>query len=212
LDETGQNYIDRMQVAAKRMQNLIEDLLAFSRITRSSELPGMVNMEEVFEEIQEDLFDQIARTKAKIEVEGLPDVLGVKSQVQRLFQNLVSNGLKFSKKGLPPLIRVSGKIISAEEASKDFKISPRYDNYVQIKVSDNGIGFNERYKDQIFNVFQRLHGKNEFEGTGIGLAICKKIILHHGGAIRVESEEGVGSDFIVIFPLNIQAGNPENHE
>jgi signal transduction histidine kinase len=212
LDETGQNYIDRMQVAAKRMQNLIEDLLAFSRITRSSELPGMVNMKEVFEEIQEDLFDQIARTKAKLEIEGLPDVLGVKSQVQRLFQNLVSNGLKFSKKDLPPLIRVSGKIISAVEASKDFKISPRYDNYVQITVSDNGIGFNERYKDQIFNVFQRLHGKNEFEGTGIGLAICKKIILHHGGAIRVESEEGIGSDFIVIFPLNIQAGNPENHE
>uniref|UniRef100_UPI002594FEF0 sensor histidine kinase n=1 Tax=uncultured Algoriphagus sp. TaxID=417365 RepID=UPI002594FEF0 len=100
LDETGQNYIDRMQVAAKRMQNLIEDLLAFSRITRSSELPGMVNMKEVFEEIQEDLFDQIARTKAKIDIEGLPDVLGVKSQVQRLFQNLVSNGLKFSKKDL----------------------------------------------------------------------------------------------------------------
>ncbi|WP_100629135.1 sensor histidine kinase [Algoriphagus formosus] len=212
LDETGQNYIDRMQVAAKRMQNLIEDLLAFSRITRSSELPGMVNMKEVFEEIQEDLFDQIARTKAKLEIEGLPDVLGVKSQVQRLFQNLVSNGLKFSKKDLPPLIRVSGKIISAVEASKDFKTSPRYDNYVQITVSDNGIGFNERYKDQIFNVFQRLHGKNEFEGTGIGLAICKKIILHHGGAIRVESEEGIGSDFIVIFPLNKQAGNPEHHE
>lgn len=202
LDETGQNYIDRMQVAAKRMQNLIEDLLAFSRITRSGELPGMVDMMEVFEEIKEDLFDQISRTGARIEIEDLPKVLGVKSQIQRLFQNLLSNGLKFKKEGVSPLIRVSGKIINAAEASQDFKLNPRYEQYVQITVSDNGIGFNERYKDQIFNVFQRLHGKNEFEGTGIGLAICKKIAQHHGGAIRVESVEGNGSDFIVIFPSN----------
>lgn len=200
LDENGQIYIDRMQAAAKRMQNLIEDLLAFSRITRSSELPGAVDLNLVFEEIKDDLEDQICRKNAKLEISKLPKILGVKSQVQRLFQNLVSNGIKFSREGIDPLVEVSAKKFKAEELPEKFSIIPKYDNYVAITISDNGIGFNEKYKDQIFNVFQRLHGKNEFEGTGIGLAICKKIAVHHGGDIIAESEEGVGSDFIVIFP------------
>ncbi|SHO61518.1 sensor histidine kinase [Algoriphagus zhangzhouensis] len=200
LDENGQIYIDRMQAAAKRMQNLIEDLLAFSRITRSSELPGAVDLNLVFEEIKDDLEDQICRKNALVEVEMLPKILGVKSQVQRLFQNLVSNGMKFSRDGVDPVVKITAKKIKGEELPEKFSITPKYDNYVAVTVEDNGIGFNEKYKDQIFNVFQRLHGKNEFEGTGIGLAICKKIATHHGGGIVAESKEGVGSKFIVIFP------------
>lgn len=200
LDENGQIYIDRMQAAAKRMQNLIEDLLAFSRITRSSELPGAVDLNLVFEEIKDDLEDQICRKNALVEVEMLPKILGVKSQVHRLFQNLVSNGMKFSRDGVDPVVKITAKKIKGEELPEKFSITPKYDNYVAVTVEDNGIGFNEKYKDQIFNVFQRLHGKNEFEGTGIGLAICKKIATHHGGGIVAESKEGVGSKFIVIFP------------
>lgn len=202
LDDMGQNYIDRMQVAAQRMQNLIEDLLAFSRITRSSELPGKVDLHKVFDEIQEDLFDQISRKEATVEVEKIPAVLGVKSQIQRMFQNLVSNAIKFSKPDELPLIRITGKKLDAMAVSEKYAFKPKYETYIEVTVADNGIGFNERYSEQIFNVFQRLHGKNEFEGTGIGLAICKKIATHHGGEILAKSKEGKGSEFIVILPAS----------
>lgn len=202
LDQTGQDYIGRMQAASGRMQNLIEDLLAFSRITRSSELPGKVDLKKMFEEISDDLSDQITRENASLEFEKIPAVLGVKGQIQRLFQNLVSNAIKFRKPGVNPSIKITGEKLSAMEVTKEFALNPRYKNYVKIIVADNGIGFDEKYTDQIFNVFQRLHGKNEFEGTGIGLAICKKIVSHHGGLITAKSKEGVGSEFIVILPAS----------
>lgn len=202
LDETGQDYIERMQAASGRMQHLIEDLLAFSRITRSSELPGKVDLRKTFEEIEEDLSDQIAREDATLEFGKMPAVLGVKGQIRRLFQNLVSNAIKFRKPEEDPVIKIVAEKLSALEMSKEFPLPPRYKNYVKITVSDNGIGFEEKYADQIFNVFQRLHGKNEFEGTGIGLAICKKIVTHHGGMVTARSKEGIGSEFIVILPAS----------
>lgn len=200
LDETGQHYIERMQVAAQRMQNLIEDLLAFSRITRSSELPIQVNVNHLLEEVLDDLSDQISREQAKVEVEVIPSILGVKGQMHRLFQNLVSNAIKFRKPAENPRIKISGEKIPASQVTQEYKFTPRYKFYVKITVSDNGIGFDKKYSEQIFNVFQRLHGKNEFEGTGIGLAICKKIVSHHGGLILAESKENEGSDFIIILP------------
>jgi PAS domain S-box-containing protein len=202
LDETGQDYIERMQAASGRMQNLIEDLLAFSRITRSSELPGKVELKKMFDEISDDLADQISREHATLAFSKMPPVLAVKGQIRRLFQNLVSNAIKFRKPGEDPMIKITGQRLSAMEVTKDFVFTPRYKHYVKITISDNGIGFDEKYAEQIFNVFQRLHGKNEFEGTGIGLAICKKIVSHHGGLITAKSKEGVGSDFIVILPAS----------
>lgn len=202
LDETGQDYIERMQAASGRMQNLIEDLLAFSRITRSSELPGKVDLRKMFEEIEDDLSDQISREDATLEYGKMPAVLGGKGQIQRLFQNLVSNAIKFRKPEENPVITISAVKMTALEMSKEFPLPPRYKNYVKIVIADNGIGFDEKYADQIFNVFQRLHGKNEFEGTGIGLAICKKIVTHHGGMVTARSKEGVGSEFIVILPAS----------
>jgi signal transduction histidine kinase/CHASE3 domain sensor protein len=200
LDDTGKDYIERMQMAAGRMQSLIEDLLAFSRITRSSELPGKVDMKKLLEEIDDDLSDQIARENASVEFQKIPAVLGVRGQIQRLFQNLISNAIKFRKQEESPRIKITGERMSALDVTSEFSITPRYKNYVKITVSDNGIGFDEKYAEQIFNVFQRLHGKNEFEGTGIGLAICKKIVTHHGGVIAAKSIEDIGSDFIVILP------------
>jgi PAS domain S-box-containing protein len=202
LDDTGQDYIERMQAASGRMQNLIEDLLAFSRITRSSELPGKVELKKMFDEITDDLADQISREHATLAYHKMPPVLAVKGQIRRLFQNLISNAIKFRKPGEDPRIKITGEKLTAMEVTKEFVFTPRYKYYVKITVSDNGIGFDEKYSDQIFNVFQRLHGKNEFEGTGIGLAICKKIVSHHGGIIAARSKEGVGSDFIVILPAS----------
>ncbi|WP_051315048.1 sensor histidine kinase [Algoriphagus terrigena] len=202
LDDTGKDYIERMQVASGRMQNLIEDLLAFSRITRSSELPGKVDLKKVFGEICDDLSDQISRENATFEFAKIPAVLGVKAQIQRLFQNLISNAIKFRKENENPHITITGEKLTALEVTSQFAFTPRYKNYVKITVSDNGIGFDEKYAEQIFNVFQRLHGKNEFEGTGIGLAICKKIVTHHGGLITARSNEGIGSEFIVILPAS----------
>jgi signal transduction histidine kinase/CHASE3 domain sensor protein len=202
LDHTGKDYIERMQVASKRMQNLIEDLLAFSRITRSSELPGKVSINKLLLEIQEDLSHQISSEGASLIIGEIPPVLGVRAQIQRLFQNLISNAIKFRKSEGKPVVEVAGELISAAEITKEFSLKPQYKNYVKITVSDNGIGFDEKYLEQIFNVFQRLHGKNEFQGTGIGLAICKKIVTHHGGLITATSLEGKGSDFIVILPAS----------
>jgi signal transduction histidine kinase len=202
LDETGQDYIERMHVAAGRMQHLIEDLLAFSRITRSSELPAKIDLRGLFEEIADDLSDQISREGARLEIEKMPAILGVRGQIRRLFQNLVSNAIKFRKQEESPLIRVEGKKMSALEVTQEYSIVPRFKDYVKISVLDNGIGFDEKYTEQIFNVFQRLHGKYEFEGTGIGLAICKKIVSHHGGIITAKSKEGIGSEFIVILPIS----------
>lgn len=202
LDHTGQDYIERMQAASGRMQNLIEDLLAFSRITRSSELPGKVELKKMFDEISDDLADQISREHATLAYHKMPPVLAVKGQIRRLFQNLISNAIKFRKPDEDPKIRISGEKLTAMDVTKEFVFTPRYKYYVKITVSDNGIGFDEKYSEQIFNVFQRLHGKNEFEGTGIGLAICKKIVSHHGGIIAAKSKEGLGSDFIVILPAS----------
>jgi len=202
LDDTGKDYIERMQAASGRMQNLIEDLLAFSRITRSSELPGKVDLKKVFGEICDDLSDQISRENATFEFGKIPAVLGVKAQIQRLFQNLISNAIKFRKEEENPHISIAGEKLTALEVTSQFAFTPRYKNYVKITVSDNGIGFDEKYAEQIFNVFQRLHGKNEFEGTGIGLAICKKIVTHHGGLITARSNEGIGSEFIIILPAS----------
>ncbi|MBN7802910.1 CHASE3 domain-containing protein [Algoriphagus aestuariicola] len=200
MDETGKDYIERMQLASGRMQNLIEDLLSFSRITRSSELPGKVDMKKLLEEISDDISDQISRENAVLEFEKMPAILGVKGQILRLFQNLISNAIKFRRSDEDPRIKISGEKLSALDLTKEFSFTPRYRNYVKITVSDNGIGFDDKYAEQIFNVFQRLHGKNEFEGTGIGLAICKKIVTHHGGIITAKSIEGIGSEFLVILP------------
>jgi signal transduction histidine kinase/CHASE3 domain sensor protein len=202
LDTTGKDYIERMQVAAMRMQNLIEDLLAFSRITRTSELPGKVVINKLLLEIQEDLSHQIASENASVNFGEIPPVLGVRPQIQRLFQNLISNAIKFRKSEENPVVKVSGELMSASDITKDFALNVQHKNYVKITVSDNGIGFDEKYAEQIFNVFQRLHGRNEFHGTGIGLAICKKIVNHHGGLIIATSKEGVGSNFIIILPAS----------
>jgi signal transduction histidine kinase/CHASE3 domain sensor protein len=200
LDGPGEDYIKRMQSASSRMQTLIEDLLSFSRVSRSGEVFQQLDMDQIMTEINEDLDIQIKRENAVIKIAGLPSVMGEKMQIKRLFQNLINNAVKFHKPNEIPVVEVYGKPIKWQEIKKEFNVSLPDNAYVKITVKDNGIGFDERFIDKIFNIFQRLHGRTDYEGTGIGLAICRKIVTNHKGFITARSKENIGSEFIVILP------------
>jgi PAS domain S-box-containing protein len=185
LDKQGKDYLTRMQNAAKRMQGLIADLLKYSRVATRSEPLGDVDLREAVIEVVSDLEIKIQRLGADVEVLELPVIKAAKSQIYQLFQNLIANSLKFHRDDLPHI-----KIYSR-----------RTDNDYRIFVEDNGIGFDEAYLDRIFAPFQRLHGRSAYEGTGMGLAICRKIVEQHGGSITAKSKPGEGSTFIITLPV-----------
>lgn len=180
------DYITRMQKSSTRMRGLIDDLLMFSKLGFQEYNFKETDLNTVVTQVQEDLQLLIADKQAKIEVHLLPMVLGESKKLYQVFLNLINNSLKFSREGVLPVIT-----ISSEAVIKNNK------EYVKISIQDNGIGFDLSYKNKIFEVFQRLHGRSQYEGTGIGLAICKKIIEKHNGSITVLSEPGSGSCFIL---------------
>ncbi|MDQ1089942.1 PAS domain S-box-containing protein [Siphonobacter sp. SORGH_AS 1065] len=197
--------IDRIQESAQRMSALITDLLAFSKISNGKVSPQEVNLSGVLEQAIDNLSVAIEETKAVIEVAELTRVQGDARQLEQLFQNLLSNSIKFSSKDqngavTTPHIRVGYELMQASELSWISGWTPTHACYHRITIQDNGIGFEEKYADRIFGVFQRLHGKNEFSGTGVGLAICQKVALNHGGFIRALGELGKGATFYVYLP------------
>ncbi|ADB37926.1 sensor histidine kinase [Spirosoma linguale] len=196
----GVNYLERMQSAASRMSTLIRDLLSFSRISTQQDTIAPVSLSAVFKNVLTDLDLRIQETNAMITLSPLPDIQGDQSQLEQLFQNLVSNALKFRRPGERPVIHVSSKLLPTEDLPAFVKPTRQTAAYHRIDVSDNGIGFDEKYIDRIFQVFQRLHGKNEYVGTGIGLAICEKVVANHGGAISASSQPGQGATFSVYLP------------
>lgn len=196
----GITYLERMQSAASRMSTLIRDLLSYSRISVQPETLKHIPLAEVIRLVLTDLELRIKETNAHIDIGPLPTVIGDISQLGHLFQNLISNALKFHKPGVAPLIHIRARRISADELPATVKSSRQASLYEQIEVADNGIGFDEKYLDRIFQVFQRLHGKNEFSGTGIGLAICEKIVTNHGGVITASSQPGQGATFYIYLP------------
>jgi len=202
LDDQGEDYINRMQSASVRMQGLIEDLLAFSRLAKNNDAFQRVDMNKVMEEVVEDLDIQIKREGAVLKVGKMPFLSGEKMQIRRLFQNLVNNAIKFHKPNEVPNVEVSGKNVKLSEIKKVLGVALADIPYVMITVKDNGIGFEERFNEKIFNIFQRLHGRAEYEGTGIGLAICRKIVANHKGYITARSKENVGSEFFVVLPVS----------
>jgi signal transduction histidine kinase len=202
LDGPGQDYIRRMQSASMRMQTLIEDLLAFSRVSKSIEVFEPLDMNQIMTEIKEDLDIQIKQEMAQLNIGKIPSLTGEKMQIKRLFQNLINNAIKFHKLNEVPIVEVSGKIVKYQDIKREFAVAMPDPSYVMIIVKDNGIGFNEKFTERIFNIFQRLHGRTEYEGTGIGLAICRKIVTNHKGYITARSKENLGSEFIVILPIN----------
>ena len=195
----GRDYLERMQKAASRMQILINDLLAFSRVTTKAQPFASVNLAEVAREVVSDLEARIEQVKGRVELGALPLIEAEPLQMRQLLQNLIGNALKFRRPEEPPVVKVDAKIING--------IRPRSgagaleEQLLQLTVSDNGIGFDEKYLDRIFNVFQRLHTRNEYEGTGMGLAITRKIVLYHGGDITAKSKPGHGATFIATFPV-----------
>ncbi len=191
LSPQGLDYLQRMQNAAGRMQNLIEDLLDLSRITTRAQPFIAVDLTQIVEGVLSDLEIRIQQTQAKIEIGELSTINADPLQIRQLLQNLIGNALKFHRDSVPPLINIYSQEIETEEDLR----------WCEIVVKDNGIGFNEKYLDRIFNVFQRLHGRSEYEGTGMGLAICRKIVERHKGKITAKSELGKGTSFIVTLPL-----------
>lgn len=200
LDGQGEDYIKRMQSASTRMQTLIEDLLAFSRVSRSNEVFQSLDMDQILSEIKDDLDIQIKTESAQLKIGKLPPIMGEKTQIKRLFQNLINNAIKFHKPNEPPVVEVTGTKITPHQIRREFGVMLSEASYVWISIKDNGIGFDERFTEKIFNIFQRLHGRTEYEGTGIGLAICRKIVVNHRGFITARSKENIGSEFIVILP------------
>jgi PAS domain S-box-containing protein len=186
LDERGRDYLQRMQNAAKRLRTLINDLLTFSRVTTRGEPFAPVNLVEVARDVVSDLEMRIERTGGRVEVGELPTIEADPTQKRQLLQNLIDNGLKFHRPEEPPVVKVNGKLLG---------------DRCQITVQDNGIGFEEKYLDRIFTIFQRLHGRSEYEGTGVGLAVCRKIAERHGGNITAQSAPGHGTTFIITLPV-----------
>lgn len=189
LDETNRDYLRRMLDAAGRMRALISDLLTYSRVSTKVQLPVRVNLTDVVRGVVGDLDGRLQQAGGRVECGELPELDAEPTQMRQLFQNLIGNALKFQKPDVPPVVRVAGQIVEGDGG-------PR----VEIEVADNGIGFDEKYSDKIFHLFQRLHGRDEYEGTGMGLAIVRKIVEQHGGAIAARSRPGEGTTFVVTLP------------
>lgn len=197
LEPETLDYLQRMQKAAARMQNLINDLLTFSRVTTKAQSFTPVNLAHTAHEVVDDLEGRIEMTRGRVELGELPVIDAEPLQMRQLLQNLIGNALKFRRPEVPPVVKIEAKIFSGPLPQAPD--SPPQD-LCELTVSDNGIGFDEKYLDRIFNVFQRLHNRNEYEGTGMGLAIARKIVLFHSGAITAKSAPGQGATFIVTLP------------
>lgn len=196
---SGSEYLDRMQAAASRMSMLIEDLLTFSRVSQKESF-AITSLNEVVQTVLADVDLTIHQSHAVVNVGELPVVVGDRLQLGQLFLNLISNALKFHEAGATPEITITATKVGGSEMDENIKPGHISNVYHRIDVSDNGIGFDEKYTARIFQIFQRLHGKAEYPGTGIGLAICERVVGNHGGAISARSRIGQGSVFSVYLP------------
>ncbi|MDP9230763.1 MAG: PAS domain-containing protein, partial [Bacteroidota bacterium] len=199
LNEDGRQYLAKIIDSSGRMQQLIDDLLSVSMISGEKRYEEF-SLQKVLKEVLQALEHKVEEKSAKINAKKLPEAKIIPSQFRQLFQNLLSNSLKFSKKDGKVHISISYEYLKRKEVSHYKSLAPA-SRYLQIKISDNGIGFDPLYSEKIFNIFQRLHSKREYEGTGIGLAICKKIVENHGGAIFASSTPNKGADFFIIIPV-----------
>ena len=204
LSDTAADLIRRMQTSASRMRSLVQDLLTFSRLSGDVRSFRLIDLNQLLASITHDLEFTILDRHAAITISNLPGVWGDPALLRQLFQNLLSNALKFQQKGasgalVPPHISINGQPASASSLPEMLAATGR--RFAVINVTDNGIGFDERYLDRIFTIFQQLHGRMQYDGTGMGLAICKKVADIHGGHITATSQEGQGATFRVFLPM-----------
>ena len=203
LDAQGQDYLNRIHASASRMQSLIIDLLTYSRISTKMQPLEQVALDVVIQEVMNDLELQIEQSQASITIENLSPVYADPVQMHQLFLNLISNSLKFRKPDIPAVVNIEGRQVPISVGFEGNGFTSIY----EIKVSDNGIGFDEKYRNRIFQPFQRLHAREDYEGTGMGLAICRKIVERHGGDIQAHSKPGQGTTFIIKFPISSGEGD-----
>lgn len=196
LTEAEISTFDRIEKSTERMSSLIDDLLLYSQVSQRPIDKEEIDLTQKLGRILDDLELNIQEKNAKITLIDLPVVCGYRRQLQQLFQNLLTNSMKYSKQHVPPEIIIRGRKVKGAGEGLGTDVE-----YYQIEVQDNGIGFDQAYADKIFQMFTRLHGKTEYKGTGIGLAIVKKVVDNHQGFITVESEPGKGTTFRVYFPV-----------
>lgn len=202
ISDRSKNYIAKIYSSTDRMTKLIRDVLAFSQVTQTTDSFSKVDLSAIMKAIETDFELLIEKTGATFEVVNLPTIEAIPSQMMQLFGNLTSNALKFIRPDVPPVIRITSSIATVELIHSHSSLSPAK-KYFHIEFSDNGIGFDQAHADRIFKIFQRLHGRNEFEGTGIGLAICRKIVQSYHGHISAAVGANGGALFHIILPESV---------
>jgi signal transduction histidine kinase len=195
LPDDGKMFVERMQSAAERMRRLINDLLSYSRVTTAAKPFQIIALNDVVADVVSDLQIRIEENRGKVEVDDLPAIYGDPTQLRQLLQNIIGNALKFKKLDVDPVVKVTAVVTNTHDLAI---IGPA----VVLTISDNGIGFDNQFRDQIFTIFQRLHTRNEYEGTGIGLATCRKIVERHQGHIIADGTPDQGSTFTITLPKN----------
>ncbi len=197
VSDDGRMYIDRIQNSAARMHALILDLLSYSRVSTRTEPFEPTNLNQILKDVLSDLEIRVAETNAVVEVADLPTIEAAAIQMRQLFQNLIANAVKFQRENVTPRVEIKCEMLEptaeAVDQGQDWPTC-------KITVEDNGIGFEEKYAEQIFGIFQRLHGRSSYEGTGIGLATCRRIVERHGGTIAAQGRPGEGATFVITLP------------
>jgi signal transduction histidine kinase len=200
LPEAGRTYIEKIISFALRMTHLLDDLLTFSRIANERDMFSFTNLTEVVDRVLEGLQENIQHTRADISYWGLPVIEAIPHQIEMLFYHLISNAMKFTHPHRSPVITITSGKMNPDKLQQFDKLDKTL-SYYEIIVRDNGIGFNQEFANQIFVIFQRLNDKREFPGTGIGLALCRKIAENHNGEIYAISKEAEGAAFCVLVPV-----------
>ena len=199
LDEESLKMFERIEAATVRMRNLINDLLAYSKVSMRLDMAETVALNDLVQHVVQDLETPITESGATIHMGELPAVKGDKGQLFQLFQNLISNALKYRRPGVQPVITIYSKPVNQSEVKAQWP-AVRKGTYHLIKVVDNGIGFDQESAEKIFQVFQRLHGRSEYEGTGVGLAIVQRVVTNHKGYISAQGQPGKGATFSLLLP------------
>lgn len=200
LTNFTKKYLDKIAASVDRMSALITDLLNFSRVDKSGNVFVTTDLNAIIEEVKEDFELAIRDKQVMLNVPPLIQIEAIPLEMRQLFFNLIGNAIKFARQDIRPVINISGRILTAEEVASDESLNPLWSWYA-IEVRDNGIGFDPRYADKIFTIFQRLHTREVYSGTGIGLALCQKVVNNHHGKIFAEGEENKGACFFIILPL-----------
>jgi PAS domain S-box-containing protein len=199
LSQEATTYLSKISASSIRMSTLIKDLLDYSRLTHNRPLFQAVNLNSIVENVLNDFEFVMKQKNAMVEVEELPTIEAIPVQMNQLFYNLIGNSLKFIRKGVQPMIKINAQKLSLEE-KRDYGLVKPSRDYVKITVSDNGIGFSQQYAEQIFTIFQRLNDRSIYGGYGIGLALCRRIVVNHNGLISASGRQNEGASFSFVLP------------